>query len=142
MELTIRLPDDLAKRVRERTDRDELIRQAVAVALRDETSSLSPHLEMTPGVAGGKPRIAGRRITVHDIVTWHELLGKSVDEISADYDLTLAEIHAALAYYFDHREEVDAAMRESASFAESLRERTPSKLQQKMSERALRASES
>jgi uncharacterized protein (DUF433 family) len=89
------------------------------------------------GVAGGKPRIAGRRITVHDVVTWHELLGKSVDEISADHDLTLAEIHAALAYYFDHRDEVDTAMREGASFAESLRERTPSKLQQKLSERGL-----
>jgi uncharacterized protein (DUF433 family) len=102
-----------------------------------EPPSLSPHLEATPGVAGGKPRIAGRRITVHDIVTWHEFLGKSFDEIAAEYDLTLAEIRAALAYYFANREEVDVAMQESASFAESLRERTPSKLRQKLGEGAL-----
>lgn len=93
------------------------------------------HLEITPGVAGGKPRIAGHRITVHDIVTWHELLGKSVHEISAEYGLSLAEVHAALAYYFDHREEIDTAMRESAAFVESLRSQTPSKLQQRISER-------
>lgn len=80
-------------------------------------------------MAGGKPRIAGRRITVLDIVTWHEMLGRSVDEISADHSLSPAEIQAALAYYFDHREEIDAALREREAFVESLRWRTPSKLQ-------------
>jgi uncharacterized protein (DUF433 family) len=135
MELTIKLPDEIAERVWDRTDRDEFIRQAVVVAL-DEATARPPHLEITPGVAGGKPRIAGRRITVQDVVTWHELLGKSVDEIAADYDLSLAEIHAALTYYFDHREQIDGTMRESESLVESLRSQTPSKLQQRMSERA------
>lgn len=92
-------------------------------------------------MAGGKPRIAGHRITVQDIVTWHEMLGRSVDEISADHGLSPAEVHAALAYYFDHRKEIDAAMRESEAFVEILRRQTPSKLQQRMSERALRGQE-
>lgn len=47
---------------------------------------LDRHIELTPGVAGGKPRIAGHRITVQNIVIWHERMGKSVDEISAEYD--------------------------------------------------------
>lgn len=141
MDVTIKLPDEIAAKVRDRTDRDDFIRHAVILALEDEGKALPPHLEITPGVAGGKPRIAGRRITVQDIVTWHELLGRSVDEISADYALSLAEIHAALAYYFDHREEIDAAMRESEAFVESLRSQAPSKLQQRMSERALRGQE-
>ncbi|MBK7203297.1 DUF433 domain-containing protein [Candidatus Amarolinea dominans] len=46
---------------------------------------LDRHIEITPGVANGKPRIAGRRITVQNIVVWHEHLGKNADEICAEY---------------------------------------------------------
>ena len=95
---------------------------------------LEQHIEITPDVAGGKPRIAGRRITVQNIVIQHERMGKTPDEIAAEYDLTLAEIHAALAYYFDHREEIDRAMAESQAFVNALRQSTPSKLQQKLQE--------
>jgi uncharacterized protein (DUF433 family) len=140
MELTIKLPDEIAEKVRDRDDRDEFIRYAVTLAL-DDAKPLPAHLTATPEIAGGKPRIAGHRITVQDIVTWHELLGRSADEISADYGLSLAEIHAALAYYFDHREEIDAAMRQSEAFVESLRRQTPSKLQRGLKERAQRGEE-
>ena len=68
--------------------------------------TLDQHIETRPDIAGGKPRIAGHRITVRDIVLWHERLGKSVDEIASDYGLTLADVHAALAYYFDHRADI------------------------------------
>ncbi len=44
--------------------------------------TLDGHVETTPDVMGGKPRIAGHRITVEDVVIWHERLGKSVDEIA------------------------------------------------------------
>ena len=47
--------------------------------------TLDQHIEITPGVAGGKPRITGHRITVQDIVLWHERLGKTVDEIAAEH---------------------------------------------------------
>ena len=97
--------------------------------------TLDQHIEVTPGVAGGKPRIAGRRITVQNIVVWHERMGKSADEIATEYGLTLADVYAALAYYFDRREEMDAAMREAEAEAERLRRRTPSKLRQKLKER-------
>jgi len=93
--------------------------------------TLDEHIEVTPGVAGGKPRIAGRRITVRDVVIWHERMGRSADEISAEHDLSLADVYAALAYYFDHRAEIDESIREGEAFAEALRERTPSKLKGK-----------
>ena len=35
------------------------------------------HIEITPGICGGKPRIAGHRITVQNIVVWHEQMGMS-----------------------------------------------------------------
>ncbi len=94
--------------------------------------TLDQHIAITPGIAGGKPRIAGHRITVQNIVIWHERMDKSVDEIATDYDLALADIYAALAYYFDHRAEIDRDIDESGAFVEALRQRTPSKLTQKL----------
>jgi uncharacterized protein (DUF433 family) len=95
-------------------------------------SVIDRHIEITPGIAGGKPRVVGRRITVQNIVIWHEHLGQSADEISAAHDLTLADIYAALTYYFDHRESVDASIRADEAFVSSLREQTPSVLQAKL----------
>jgi len=90
--------------------------------------SLDQHIELTPGVAGGKPRIAGHRVTVQDVVIWHERLGISADEIAAEYDLTLADVYAALAYYYDRRAELDEAIRSDESYVAELRRRIPSKL--------------
>lgn len=96
------------------------------------TAVLDRHIEITPGIAGGKPRIAGRRITVQNIVVWHEHLGKSADEICADHDLTLAEVYAALAYYFDHKAVIDQGLREDEAVVEALRKQAPSLLQTKL----------
>jgi uncharacterized protein (DUF433 family) len=69
------------------------------------------HIVRTPGTCGGKPRIAGTRIRVQDIVIWHEAWGWSPEEIITDYpQLTLAQVHAALAYYYDHREDIRQQM--------------------------------
>ncbi|MCB0174008.1 MAG: DUF433 domain-containing protein, partial [Anaerolineae bacterium] len=51
---------------------------------------LTQHIEMTPGIRGGKPRLAGTRITVADIAVMHLKLGQSIDEIAAEYNLPLA----------------------------------------------------
>lgn len=91
--------------------------------------TLDQHIEITPGVVGGKPRIAGHRITVMDIAIWHDRLGHSPDEIATEYGLSLADVYAALAYYHDHRAEIDEQMRAGQEFAEALRQKTPSKIQ-------------
>lgn len=96
------------------------------------TKSLDKHIEITPGIVAGKPRIAGHRITVENIVVWHERMGKCADEIATEYDLSLADVYAALAYYFDHRAEIDRSMEEGEAFVEELRQRTPSKLLEKL----------
>jgi uncharacterized protein (DUF433 family) len=97
--------------------------------------TLDRHIEITPGIAGGRPRIAGHRIRVQDIAVWHERMGKSPDEIAAEFELTLGDVHAALAYYFDHRAEMDGSIDEDNSLAEALQSNTPSKLRQKLQER-------
>jgi uncharacterized protein (DUF433 family) len=63
----------------------------------------------TPGVCGGRPRIADTRITVRNIVTWTKM-GWTPEKIVSEYEhLSLAQVHAALAYYYANREELDAA---------------------------------
>ena len=95
---------------------------------------LMQHIEMTPGVLGGKPRIAGHRIRVSDIVVWHEKRGLSPDEIVALYpSITLSDVHAALAYYFDHREEIEAEFQREIDFITAMKAHFPSKLQEKLS---------
>lgn len=94
--------------------------------------TLDQHIDFTPGVAGGKPCIAGHRITVQNIVIDHERMGKSADEIATEYGLTLADIYAGLAYYFDHRSEIDLSIEQSNAFVDALRQRTPSRLKQKL----------
>ena len=96
--------------------------------------TLNGHIEITEGIAGGKPRISGHRITVQNIVIWHEMLGRSADEIATEYDLSLANVYAALAYYHDHRAEIDKSIEESEAFVEALRKKTPSKVAKKLNE--------
>ena len=96
--------------------------------------SLDEHIDITPGIAGGKPRIAGHRITVQNIVIWYDRMGKSADEIATEYDLDLADIHAALAYYFDHRIEIDKAIEESEIFLKNIKKTAQSKLEKKILE--------
>ncbi len=86
------------------------------------------HIERTPGVLSGRPRIAGRRIAVRDIVVWHERLGQSADEIADAHELSLAQVYGALAYYFDHRAEIDRDIADSETFVEAMRQATPSKV--------------
>lgn len=90
------------------------------------------HIEITPGVSGGKPRIAGHRITVQDIVIWHERMGISADEIATEHGLTLSDIYAALAYYYDYRNEIDEAIRLDETLIAELRRKIPSKLKEKI----------
>jgi uncharacterized protein (DUF433 family) len=79
-------------------------------------------IEITPGTCGGKPRVAGHRIRVMDIIVCYEQHGMTPADIVCFYpSLTLAEVHAALDYYFDHRHDVQQAIREEAQYVERVR---------------------
>jgi uncharacterized protein (DUF433 family) len=81
-----------------------------------EASTIASHIEITPGTCAGKPRIAGHRIRVQDIVLWTEE-GQSADEIVAEFpQLCLSDVYAALAYYHEHREQIDKDIREDEEF--------------------------
>lgn len=93
--------------------------------------TLDRYIEISPDVVGGKPRIAGRRITVQNIVIWHEWMGLTADDIATEYNLTLAEIYAALAYYYDNPQEIDEAIKASQAYVEEMRKQIPSRLPHK-----------
>jgi uncharacterized protein (DUF433 family) len=81
-----------------------------------DAPTVASHIEITPGICAGKPRIAGHRIRVQDIVLWTEE-GQSADEILAEFpQLSLSDVYAALAYYHDHREPIDKDIREDEEF--------------------------
>ena len=64
----------------------------------------------TPGVVGGEPRISGTRISVRNIVTWTRM-GWSPEEIIRHYThLALAQVHAALTYYYANKDEMDKSI--------------------------------
>jgi uncharacterized protein (DUF433 family) len=86
------------------------------------------YISIDADICSGKPHIVGRRITVPQIAVWHEILGKSADEIATEYDLTLSEVYAGLVYYFDHRQEMDEVIAESEKFVSTLMQNTPSKI--------------
>jgi uncharacterized protein (DUF433 family) len=87
------------------------------------------HITCTDDVCGGKPCVAGTRVRVQDIYVWHEIQGKSPDEIASAYpQLTLADIYAALAYFWDHRDLILHQMRQEEQLAEKTKAIHPSKL--------------
>ncbi len=91
------------------------------------------HVEVVQGPNGPKARVAGSRIRVQDVVIWHEKLGMSPDEIVHHYPtITLADVHAALAYYWDHRSEIEGAITQSDAIVEAFRQNYTSPLQDKL----------
>ncbi|HET6882793.1 MAG TPA: DUF433 domain-containing protein [Pirellulales bacterium] len=97
---------------------------------------IAQHITKTPGVCGGRPCIAGHRIRVQDIVVLHAMHGMSPKEILEQYPtITLADVHAALAYYHDHREEIEEEFRKSDEWAERIKREIPSKIPPELREK-------
>ncbi len=65
-----------------------------------------------PEVRGGRPVVAGTGICVSDIAAMTIFQRLAPDTIAAEYGLTLAQVYAALAYYYGHKAEVDRELRE------------------------------
>jgi uncharacterized protein (DUF433 family) len=77
------------------------------------------HIVSTPDKMSGRPRIAGTRVRVQDIVVWHDA-GISVEEMPEQFGVTLAQVYAALSYYYDHRDEIERNIREDTELAEKM----------------------
>ncbi len=83
------------------------------------------YIVKTPGISRGEPHISEHRITVAFVVNLYIKQNSTVDEIVEHFGLTLAEIHAALSYYYDHRDEIDMILAEEYAFEQALSEIAP-----------------
>lgn len=93
---------------------------------------LEKHIQVTEGLRGNKPHLVGTRITVSDVVILHLRLGQSLEEIAARYDLSLAAVYAAIAYYYDNKTEIDDEIETSRSFYEKKKKAALSLVEQKL----------
>ena len=73
-------------------------------------SEVSPsyrYIVRSPDVRGGHARVEGTRIGVHDVVGLI-VNGATVDEVCRSFpDLKRSQVYECLAYYEDHRAEID-----------------------------------
>ena len=99
-----------------------------------------PRIVSTPGTCGGKPRIEGHRITVKHIVLDYQREGMSPDEIVSAYPtLTLSDVHAALAHYYDHQTEIDANIKEDDDHWAEIQRQNPGRLIDRLRQRKANA---
>jgi uncharacterized protein (DUF433 family) len=92
-----------------------------------ETSAteLGEMIVRSPGILGGKPHIKSHRVGVHRVAGWWKL-GLSVEEIGERLSsLTPAEIHAALAYYHLHRDEIEGYLQVERDACKGLEHPSP-----------------
>jgi uncharacterized protein (DUF433 family) len=102
-------------------------------------NSANERIVKTPDVCGGRARIAGHRVRVQDIIIRHEHQGMTPDQIVTDIPtITLADVHTALAYYFDHVQEIQEEMRADRAYAEEFRRDHPSVLDAKFGQEPLK----
>lgn len=97
---------------------------------------LNHHITKSPGICGGRACIAGHRIRVLDIVAWHERRGYSADEIVDLFPgITLADVYAALTYYFDNPQEINDEIRKGEDLGAWLKAHVPSKIPAELKEK-------
>jgi uncharacterized protein (DUF433 family) len=75
-------------------------------------------IDREPEIRSGRPKIAGTGVTVMRVAAWYRM-GLTAEEIATQYGhLSLAQVHAALAYYHANPEEIEADLAEEEAFAE------------------------
>jgi uncharacterized protein (DUF433 family) len=98
-------------------------------------TEVATHIEIRKNRAGqDRAYIAGTRTRVQDVYVLAEIHAHTADQIVEQLPhLTLGQVHAALAYYFDHREQILHELREDDEFVQALRQQTgPGPLEQKL----------
>jgi uncharacterized protein (DUF433 family) len=95
----------------------------MSASVETPATELGAMIVRTTGVLGGKPHLKGHRIGVHRVAGWWKL-GLSIEEIGERLStLSPAEIHAALAYYHLHREEIESYLEEERATCRNLQEK-------------------
>jgi uncharacterized protein (DUF433 family) len=84
------------------------------------------HIVSDPNIVFGKPRIAGTRFSVKDVVIHHFFNRIPLEVIASKWDLPVAAVYAAVTYYYDHRELIDNGIADDDEYVRKMRAITPS----------------
>ncbi len=103
-----RKPDELADKV-----------------LREHLSPPHPHIEIVSTRSGPKAMVKGTRVAVSTIIGYIQL-GETPDSMAQDVlpHVALAQIYAAISYYYDHKDEIEIELAYNTEAASQERLRT------------------
>jgi len=76
-----------------------------------------------PQVRSGRPYILGTTLTVADIVTAKIYQMLDADGIADYFEIPLQQVHAALAYYYEHKSDIDEELKNRRALADEMREK-------------------
>ena len=97
-------------------------------ALKRESTN-HPFVVKNKDICGGSPIIEGTRTRVIDIAVEYEMLGRSPDEIIGSHPyLNLPQVHDALSFYYENRNELDLKAEQDQEFTALLKKKIPSKI--------------
>jgi uncharacterized protein (DUF433 family) len=86
------------------------------------------HIVSDPDICFGKPRIAGTRFKVKDVVAHHLFNHFPLEIIAEKWELPVAGVYAAMAYYYDHRDQMDREQANDDEYVRIMKRITPSLL--------------
>ena len=78
-------------------------------------------IDQREGYRGGRPFIVGTGITVDAISCRHRIDGWDAEKIAYEYNITLPQVMAALAFYFANKETIDREIEEESRASEAYR---------------------
>jgi uncharacterized protein (DUF433 family) len=92
-----------------------------------------PYITSDKKIRGGEPVISGTGIRVLDIAIRYEIMGMSPEDIIVAFPhLNLSQVHDALSYYYEHKNEIDKTWKDAIKSTEAIKKIRPSILEKKI----------
>ena len=92
-----------------------------------------PYITIDKRIRGGEPVISGTGIRVLDIAVRYEIMGMSPDDILIAFPhLNLSQVHDAISYYYEHKNEIDREWKTEVKETVALRKKHTSLLEKKI----------
>lgn len=92
-----------------------------------------PYIRTDRKIRGGEPVISGTGIRVLDIAVRYEIMGMTPEDIIVAFPhLSLSQVHDALSYYYEHKDDIDKKWKSEIQEIDSMRRRHTSVLESKI----------
>jgi uncharacterized protein (DUF433 family) len=92
-----------------------------------------PYITRNKKIRGGAPVVSGTAIRVLDIVIRYEIMGQSPEDvIVALPQINLPQVHDALSYYYEHKNDIDRAWKAAIRDTDGMKKEHASILEKKL----------